>query len=66
MIMAPFASRLDHFAATLKLADFLAEGPKTAEELAALTSTHAPALYRVMRSTKRVSGLHASCRRRRW
>jgi hypothetical protein len=50
MVMAPFASRLLHLTATLKLSDYLADGPKTAEELAALTSTHAPSLYRVMRT----------------
>ncbi len=48
--MAQFVSRLVHLAATLKLPDYLAEGPKTAEELAPLTGTHAPALYRVMRT----------------
>ena len=50
MVMAQFVSRLIHLTATLKLPDYLADGPKTAEELAALTSTHAPALYRVMRT----------------
>ena len=50
MVMAQFVSRLVHLTATLKLPDHLADGPKTAEELAALTSTHAPSLYRVMRT----------------
>jgi O-methyltransferase domain len=50
MVMAQFVSRLIHLTATLKLPDYLADGPKTAEELAALTSTNAPALYRVMRT----------------
>ena len=50
MVMAQIVSRLVHLAATLKLPDYLADGPKTAEELAALTSTHAPSLYRVMRT----------------
>jgi len=50
MVMAQFVSRLIHLTATLKLPDHLADGPKTAEELAALTSTHAPSLYRVMRT----------------
>ena len=50
MVMAQFVSRLVHLTATLKLPDYLADGPKTAEELAPLTSTHAPTLYRVMRT----------------
>ena len=50
MVMAQFVSRLIHLAATLKLTDHLAGGPKTAEELAGLTATHAPTLYRVMRT----------------
>jgi hypothetical protein len=50
MVMAQFVSRLIHLTATLKLPDYLADGPKTAEELAPLTATHAPALYRVMRT----------------
>lgn len=50
MVMAQFVSRLIHLTATLKLPDYLAEGPKTADELAPLTATHAPALYRVMRT----------------
>jgi hypothetical protein len=50
MVMAQFVSRLIHLTATLRLPDHLAGGPKTAEELAPLTATHAPALYRVMRT----------------
>ncbi len=36
-------------AAKLGVADLLAEKPRTAEELAAATDTHAPSLYRVLR-----------------
>jgi hypothetical protein len=50
MILAQFVSRLTHLTATLKLPDYLADGPKTAEELAPLTATHAPSLYRVLRT----------------
>jgi hypothetical protein len=50
MVMAQFVSRLIHLTATLKLPDHLADGPRTAEELAPLTGTHASALYRVMRT----------------
>jgi hypothetical protein len=37
-------------AAQLCLADHLADSPKTAKQLAALTNTHAPALYRLLRT----------------
>jgi len=50
ILLSQLASRLVHLAATLKLPDRLADGSRTAEELAPLTSTHAPALYRVMRT----------------
>jgi hypothetical protein len=43
-------SSLVRVAAELKLADHLADGPRTADELAPVTSTHAPSLYRVMRT----------------
>jgi hypothetical protein len=39
-----------HAAAAFNLADHLADGPKTAEELAGPTGTHAPSLYRLMRT----------------
>lgn len=50
ILLAQVVSRLIHLTATLRLPDFLAEGPKTAEELAPLTATHAPSLYRVLRT----------------
>jgi len=50
MMLAQFVSRLIHLTATLKLPDYLADGPKTAEELALLTATHAPTLHRVLRT----------------
>jgi len=50
ILLSQLGARLVHLAATLKLPDRLAEGPRTAEELAPLTGTHAPALYRVMRT----------------
>jgi DNA-binding IclR family transcriptional regulator len=37
-------------AAQLSLADHLADGPKTVEQLAALTKTNAPALFRLLRT----------------
>ncbi len=39
-----------HVAATLKLADLLADGPRTSDELAAATEAHADALYRLLRA----------------
>ena len=50
MAWAHQISSLVRVAAELKLADHLAEGSKNAEQLAQLTSTHAPSLYRVMRT----------------
>jgi hypothetical protein len=50
MLMAQVASRLVHLFATLQLADHLAGGSKTAEELASVTGTHAPTLYRILRT----------------
>ena len=38
-----------HVAARLGLADLLKDGPRTAEDLAQVTATHAPALYRILR-----------------
>jgi O-methyltransferase domain/Dimerisation domain len=50
MATAYWASRLLYVAAKLSLADHLADGPKTAEALAGPTGTHAPSLYRLMRT----------------
>ncbi len=50
MLMGQLPARLINLAATLKLPDLLSDGPQTAEELAPLTGTHAPSLYRVMRT----------------
>ena len=50
MAMAHWISRIVYVAAKLGLADLLAETPKSAEELAGPTTTHAPSLYRLMRT----------------
>lgn len=50
MALAHQVSNIIRVAAELKLADLLADGPKTAEELAAPTGTHAPSLYRFLRT----------------
>src|SRR5215471_2492485 len=38
-----------YVAAKLGIADLLKDGPRTSEELAQVTGTHAPSLYRVLR-----------------
>jgi hypothetical protein len=50
ILLSQLVSRLVYVAATLKLADHLADGPKTAEELAPSTGTHAPTLHRILRT----------------
>jgi hypothetical protein len=44
------ASQAIHVAATLGIADLLEDGPRSADELAEATGTHAPALYRLLRA----------------
>lgn len=39
-----------YVAATLGIADLLADGPRASDELAAITETHAPSLYRLLRT----------------
>lgn len=43
-------SQAIHVAATLGLADLLADGPRTSDDLAAAVDAHAPTLYRLMRA----------------
>jgi SAM-dependent methyltransferase len=43
-------SQAIHVAATLGIADLLADACRTSDELAALTATHAPTLYRMLRA----------------
>jgi hypothetical protein len=50
MATGHWVSKIIYAAAGLELADRLADGPKTAEELAGPTGTHAPSLYRLMRT----------------
>jgi hypothetical protein len=50
MAMGHWVSRIVHLAAKLELADRLAGGPKTAEELAGLTGSDPRSLYRLMRT----------------
>ena len=50
MISGFWISRAIYIVAKLSLADHLRDGHKTADELAAVTKTHAPSLYRVLRA----------------
>ena len=50
MITGFWVSRASYVAAKLGLADMVKDTPKTADELARLTGTHAPSLYRVLRA----------------
>ncbi len=43
-------SQAIHAAATLGIADLLEEGPRSADDLAEATGTHAPTLYRLLRA----------------
>ncbi len=47
-----------HVAATLGLADLLAAGPRSSDDLAAATQTHAAALYRLVRALASVGVVH--------
>ena len=49
MIWGMHISRAVYAAAELGIADLLAEGPVSAQELARVTRTHEPSLYRVLR-----------------
>ncbi|MEH2294625.1 methyltransferase [Nostoc sp.] len=50
MISGFWVSQAIYIAAKLGIADYLQEQPKTVEELAAITETHPPSLYRLLRS----------------
>jgi 2-polyprenyl-3-methyl-5-hydroxy-6-metoxy-1,4-benzoquinol methylase len=64
MATAHWISRIVYVAAKLGLADHLAEGPKSAEELASPTGTHAPSLYRLMRTLAHLGLLSEGAGRR--
>jgi hypothetical protein len=49
MLNAHFLAQALHVAATLKIADLLAEGLRTVEELAEASSSHPASLYRLLR-----------------
>src|SRR3954468_10093056 len=51
-------SQAIHVAATLGIADELADGPRTSDELAAAAGAPAPSLYRLLRALAAVGVLH--------
>ena len=64
MATAYWNSRIIYVAAKLGLADHLAAGPKSADELAGPTGTHAPTLYRLMRTLAHFGLLSEDARQR--
>ena len=72
MITGSWISQLVYVTAKLKLADLVAIGPRTSEELAGLTDTQPDMMYRVLRALasigifegKRIAPVHfdSSCR----
>ena len=57
LIQGFWVSRAIYVAAKLGIPDLLKDGPKTTEDLAQSTDTHAPSLYRVMRALDSVGVL---------
>ena len=55
LITGFWVSRAIYVAAKLGLADLVKDSPKTADELARLTGTHSPSLYRALRALASVS-----------
>jgi len=57
-------SQAIHVAATLGVADLLADGPRTSDELAVATNAHAGSLYRLLRALASVGVFHEDDGRR--
>ena len=57
-------SQAIHVAATLGIADLLKDGPRSADDLAAATGSHAGSLYRVLRALAAVGVFHEDGGRR--
>ena len=53
IMLGSLAAQALYVPAKLGIADLLADGPKSVEELATATDTHAPSLYRVLRWLRR-------------
>lgn len=65
MIFGSVVTQMIAVAARLDLADLLAEGARSVDDLAAATHTHAPSLYRLMRALASV-GIFAETESRRF
>ena len=50
IMLGPLAAQVLYVPAKLGIADLLVDGPKSVEELATATDTHAPSLYRILRA----------------
>jgi O-methyltransferase domain/Dimerisation domain len=57
-------SQAIHVAAALGIADLLADGPRTADDLATLSDSHPASLYRLLRALASVGVLHEDDERR--
>ena len=57
-------SQAIHVAATLGIADFLGDGPRTSDDLAAAAGVHAPSLHRVLRALAAVGVVREEADRR--
>lgn len=64
-ILAKWISKPIYVAAELGVADILVDGPKSVDELARITGTHGPSLYRVMRALASV-GIFSEEERKRF
>src|SRR2546423_15155692 len=58
MAIAIWRARALYAAAALGISDLLAEGPRTADDLAGATNTHAPSLHRLLRALPACGLLH--------
>lgn len=64
MMTAYWTSQCIHLTAKLRLADLVKAAPRTAEELAKVTGTHAPSLYRMLRALASVGVFQEDDQRR--
>jgi hypothetical protein len=64
MLTGYWISQALYVAAKLGIADLLVDGPRSADDLAAATNTHAPSLYRLLRATASVGVFAEEAERR--
>jgi orsellinic acid C2-O-methyltransferase len=58
IVNSNWMSQATYVAAQLRIPDLLIDGPKTTEELAAVTGSHAPSLQRLLRALTTIEILH--------